>query len=101
MTREEAIRKVEGCLTDCYAPNDDGEGKELIEALKQILKEPILDKIKTEIEQSYCTPNNDYDHGRNYGLYMATQIIDKYKAENEDDEQILEYTDQNTMISAT
>ena len=67
----------------------------------QKLKEPILDKIKTEIEQSYCTPNNDYDHGRNYGLYMATQIIDKYKAENEDDEQILEYTDQNTMMSAT
>ena len=82
MTREEAIRKVEGCLTDCYAPNDDGE--ELIEALKQILKEPILDKIKTEIEQSYCTPNNDYDHGRNYGLYMAIQIIDKYKTEREE-----------------
>ena len=58
MNREEAIRKVIGCLTDCYAL-DDGEGEELIEALKQILKEPILDKIKTEIEQSYCTPNND------------------------------------------
>ena len=83
MNREEAIRKVIGCLTDCYAPDDDGEGEELIEALKQILKEPILDKIKTEIEQSYCTPNNDYDHGRNYGLYMALQIIDKYKAESE------------------
>ena len=86
MTREEAIRKVIGCLTDCYALNDDGEGEELIEALKQILKEPILDKIKTEIEQSYCTPNNDYDHGRNYGLYMALQIIDKYKAKSEDKE---------------
>ena len=101
MNREEVIRKVIGCLTDCYALDDDGEGEELIEALKQILKEPILDKIKTEIEQSYCTPNNDYDHGRNYGLCMATQIIDKYKAENEDDEQILDYTDQDTMMSAT
>ena len=86
MNREEVIRKVIGCLTDYYAPNDDGEGEELIEALKQILKEPILDKIKTEIEQSCCTPNNDYDHGRNYGLYMATQIIDKYKIESEDKE---------------
>ena len=101
MNREEAIRKVIGCLTDCYALNDDGEGEELIEALKQILKEPILDKIKTEIEQSYCTVNNDYDHGRNYGLYIAIQIIDKYKTEKENDEQILEYTNQDTMMSAT
>lgn len=43
----------------------------------------ILDKIRAEIEKGYCEVNNDYDHGRNYGLYMATQIIDKYKAESE------------------
>ena len=90
MTREEAIRTVEGCLTDYFPIEDCGEVEKIIKALKQ---EPILDKIKAKIEQSCCTPNNDYDHGRNYGLYMATQIIDKYKVENEDDEQILEYTD--------
>lgn len=50
-------------------------------AMKQ---EPILDKIRSEIEQGYCTVNNDYDHGCNYGLYIATQIIDKYKAESEE-----------------
>lgn len=43
----------------------------------------VLDKIRAKIEQSYCVVNNDYDHGRNYGLYMATQIIDMYKAESE------------------
>lgn len=41
----------------------------------------VLDKIRAEIEQAYCKVANDYDHGRNYGLYMAIQIIDKYKAE--------------------
>ena len=43
----------------------------------------VLDKIKAEIEQAYCKVTNDYDHGRNYGLYIATQIIDKYQAESE------------------
>ncbi len=46
-------------------------------------QEPILDKVRAEIKQGYCEVNNDYDRGRNYGLYMATQIIDKYKAESE------------------
>ena len=44
----------------------------------------VLDKIRAEIEEGYCVVNNDYDHGRNYGLYMATQIIDKYKVESEE-----------------
>ena len=43
----------------------------------------VLDEIRAEIEQGYCTVGNDYDRGRNYGLYIATQIIDKYKAETE------------------
>lgn len=45
--------------------------------------EAMLNKIRSEIEQAYCIVANDYDNGRNYGLYMATQIIDKYKAESE------------------
>ena len=39
----------------------------------------VLYKIKAEIEQRYCKVINDYDKGRNYGLYIATQIIDSYK----------------------
>ena len=54
-------------------------------AIKALEKESILDKVRAEIEKCYCTVTNDYDHGRNYGLYMATQIIDKYKAETEGD----------------
>lgn len=37
-----------------------------------------LDDIRKEIINAKCDVENDYDHGRNYGLYMATQIIDKY-----------------------
>lgn len=37
-----------------------------------------IEDIKAEIEQAYCKVTNDYDRGRNYGLYMATQIIDKH-----------------------
>jgi len=43
----------------------------------------VLDKIKAEIEQAYCKVTNDYDHGRNYGLYIATQIIDRYTKDGE------------------
>ena len=43
----------------------------------------VLDKIRVEIEQAYCKVTNDYDKGRNYGLYMAIEMIDKYRAESE------------------
>ena len=67
MNREETIRKVVGCLTDCYAP-DDGEGEELIEALKQELKqEPCDDCISrkalieriNKAEENFKTNNID------------------------------------------
>lgn len=42
-----------------------------------------LDKIRAEIEQTIrdCDEYNDY--GRMYGLQIALDIIDKYKAEDE------------------
>ena len=46
-------------------------------------QELILDKIREEIEQAYCKAENDYDKERNYGLYIAEQIIDDYKLESE------------------
>ena len=52
----------------------------LLESLEQ---EPTLDKIRAEIVQGHCTINNDYDRGFNYGLYVTTKIIDKYKTESE------------------
>ena len=41
----------------------------------------VLDEIRSEIKQAYCDITNDYDRGRNYGLHMAVQIIDKYRKE--------------------
>lgn len=52
-------------------------------AIKALEREPVLDKIREEIEQAYCIVRDDYDKGRNYGVYMAIQIIDKYKLESE------------------
>ncbi len=43
----------------------------------------VFDKIRAEIEQGYCEITDDYDKGRNMGLRIATQIIDKYRAESE------------------
>ena len=37
MTREEAIRKVEGCLTDYFPMEDYGKVEEIIKALEKPL----------------------------------------------------------------
>ena len=38
----------------------------------------VIEDIKAEINSAYVKVENDYDHGRNYGLYMAMQIINKH-----------------------
>ena len=43
---------------------------------KLLEQEPILDKIRAEID-SHCSDNRD----RNDGLYIAMKIIDKYREE--------------------
>ena len=63
MTREEAIEHA----------------SEWVKELRLWREQTQLDKIRADIEQAYCKAENDYDKGRNYGLYMATQIIDNYK----------------------
>lgn len=49
-----------------------------------------LDKIIDMIDEGRCVVENEYDKGRNYGLYMATQIINEYKTKDtrHDDELI-------------
>ena len=47
--------------------------------IKVLEKEPVLDKIRSEID-NHCSDNRD----RNDGLYIAMKIIDKYKAESEE-----------------
>ena len=63
---------ISDCARKTYEAN-----KLAIEALEQ---EPILDKIRAEIVESAKRTMNDT---RAEGLYMALQIIDKYRKEHE------------------
>lgn len=45
MTREEAIRKVEGCLTDYFPMEDYGKVEEIIKALKE---KPCIDVVSRQ-----------------------------------------------------
>ena len=82
------IVKADTCDRDCAKCELLRKTEDLLSAYDMVIKtlkqQPIIDKIRAKIEQSYYTPNNDYDRGCNYGLYVATQIIDHYKAESED-----------------
>ena len=76
MTKEEAKDYIRE-----WCPYDRQE--EIIKALEQ---EPILDKIKSEIEELDRYFDNDYFSGNNEPMYKCNevlQIIDKYKAEME------------------
>ena len=55
-------------------------GKERIKSLNQ---ESVLDKIRAEIEQTAKDYDKFADYRRIYGLWIAIDIIDKYKAEAE------------------
>lgn len=57
MTREEAINKVKGCLTDYFPMEDYGEVEEIIKVLKQ---EPCEDAISRKAMLDY----QQYLHGR-------------------------------------
>ncbi len=73
MTREEAIVDIR----DNIKPVVGGKSLDMaIEALKQ---EPALDKIRAEVIEKAKGTMNDT---RAEGLYMALQIIDKYRGES-------------------
>lgn len=92
MTREEAIARLK-VLTD-YEYDEDLEALEI--AIKALEQEPILDKLRAEIETKYgqcdiCEYFEDYDYEENDiseyrpigNIADILQIIDKYKAETE------------------
>ena len=99
MTRETAKIKVE--LLDNYLSHtcqDYGERdhEAMMMAIKALEQEPILDKIRAEIETKYgqcdiCEYFEDYDYEENDiseyrpigNIADILQIIDKYKAESE------------------
>ncbi len=94
MTKEGALLKVKGYLTDLLPSEGYDEVEEIIKALKQT---DTLDEIRAEIEEKYghcdiCEYFEDYDYEDNNiseYRYVANvkdilQIIDKYKADKKD-----------------
>ena len=78
-------RKSAKEIIDYYIQFYDGQFRinESIDNLPSVqpLCKSVIEDIKAEIESGRVKVENDYDHGRNYGLYMATQIIDKHIAD--------------------
>ncbi len=80
MTRTEAIGLLSGLMFK-------GKLKEALDmAIKALEQEPILDKIRAEIDEHI-----EFNKKMNYmgivgGLLLAKDIIDKYKAEIEPQE---------------
>lgn len=84
MTKEEAIEVLEQrmCCRECVADCTCKECEEAFEmAIKALEQEPILEKIRAEIEHEKIgyPPSADYYKA----IMKALRIIDKYKAENE------------------
>lgn len=72
MTREEAMSKVRGYLTDYLPSEDDGELEEILKALEQESKSDVLDKWHTEL------PKKD---GR-YLIWQHSQVEIAWYADN-------------------
>ena len=90
MTLEEEIKRftdnaeyerTHGNLQGCL------EFKQLADWLKELKQlreqESVLDKIRAEIEQTAKDYDKFDDYRRVRGLWIALEIIDKYKAESE------------------
>lgn len=80
-TNDELIDELDYCGYDSYYRDyrDD-----VVVEIKKRMKEPILDKIKTEIEQNaYPIVHGVNNHEKGMTLNGILQIIDKYKAGNE------------------
>ena len=65
-------------------------GKSLDMAIKALEQEPVLDQIRAEIEQEYnrlsvTRADETLELGECLGLKMSLKIIDKYKAESENE----------------
>lgn len=89
MTREQAKREIDSL--DFYLQNHtDDYGEEshtaMMMAKKALEQEPILDKIRAEIEDRpscMLSTSSEYERGVNAMLNQVLMIIDKYKAESE------------------
>lgn len=75
MTREEATEFI------AQSVKSDVDMALVADAIKALEQEPILDKIRAEIEQKLNT--HGYISLYNKAINDVLQIIDKYKAESE------------------
>ena len=84
MTRKEAIAELK---RDIELDNDFTEDylNAVNMAIKALEQEPILDKIRAEIEELHLIGYATVDGKREIASRAVMQIIDKYKAESEDD----------------
>ena len=83
MTREEIVQYINSELAEdepeIYLDIDDYKV-----IAKVLAQEPILDKIRAEIEQEYLAEGHLSDYWD--AIDKCLQIVDKYKAESEDKE---------------
>lgn len=86
ISRADAISAVSKALSRIFVEYEDVANK-IINKLPSVTpQEPILDKIKEDIQfiKDKCLPNNIAEEYEQKGLQEALDIIDKYKAESED-----------------
>lgn len=87
MTREEKIALLIDELEDIRCDNFDADTdedktlKEVVRVIKALEQEPILDKIRSEIEELNVLR---FSSGERIYKDEVLEIIDKYKAEGED-----------------
>ena len=90
MTREEAIKMLKynsNVIHQTINGETDHKEVEALEmAIKALEQEPILDKIRAEIEKLEYLNIDDGSDGYDKYIeqYEVLKIIDKYKAESED-----------------
>ena len=85
MTREEAINIISRMIKDEEGFLSDNTVEAHKMALKALEREPILDKIRAEIESMDFDFGDYYDHTDEI-IDMLCKTIDKYKAEFEPQE---------------
>ena len=94
MTKEEAIKELRDASDSevRYGDKDNHYDKVMkrVEAfdmaIKALEQEPVLDKMRAEIEELDIYYDNDYFSTNNCPMYKCNEvllIIDKYKAESE------------------
>ena len=91
MTREEKQKAIDALkISAPIMAVTQEEFNTYIQTINKVMdwleQEPVLDKIRAEIEQTAKDYDKFADYRRVRGLWIALDIIDKYKGESEDAE---------------